>query len=874
MMENDNASPAASSSRISVSQRQARIYALTHELRSLTGQSQKKIARSLFSALVHATGVRSGRIFLRNDRGTPEYCLLLVKGRLNEYDEATSPSLQEQALAGWAYRERRGVLIADTTTDPRWSTWAQAPEATSAGSALAVPMLLAAQPIGAIALIAERPNYFVETDLGLVSNLADQTAIMIENSRLSIQLTQQQNLISALHQTAHTVSTSAGFYQTLHAVLQQLTQTVVARCGLILLLADKRLFPVTAIGFANIDSLLSQTFTATDLPAIFHVLDQGRLIITGNEEQLKGLGALVTPQPVQAWAIAPLLAQAETLGVLILADPGQQRSDDQNISTINAFADQLALTIANHRLAQEKERSLRKLAFLSETGQAITSTLNLEQILQLLLEQVRDLLQIDAVSIALRDERTGGLVFEAASGAGAAAVLGVRLKPGQGIAGWVAETGKPLLVKNADNDPRFYDGVDRKTGFRTRAVLCVPVVSKGHVVGVIEALNPDQAPFDRQTIELLKALSGLAASAIENARLFAQVRSAEKRYEGLFEGSANPIIITDLRGIIIEVNRNACALLGQTKDALTGVNLANLRSADDSLDFAGPLEHIKAGSETIFQTDISSGGQRTTIEIRGKRIQVKDTILIQWIGCNISDAIELEQTRADMVSMIIHDLRNPLANIMNSLDVMNDVINENDGSVSLDDLLNIANRSGQRMHQLIDSMLDISRLEAGHTILETRPTDLVPLLHDTIEFLKPQTDMRRINISARFAPDLPQVEIDADMISRVILNLLENANKFTHLDGSIQLTANVVGPDIEVTVSDNGPGIPPDQMPHIFEKFSRVHYKDGPEGTGLGLAFCKLAVETHGGRIWAESILGRGTTFRFTIPVKKPRDPS
>ncbi len=617
-------------------------------------------------------------------------------------------------------------------------------------------------------------------------------------------------------------------------------------------------------------SLLSRSITPTDIPAISHALGQGCSTIIDDRDQLRGLDALVKLEPGQAWAVAPLVAQKEPLGVVLLTGPGLQARDDQTIPTINVYADHIAICIAIHRLTREKDQGLRRLAFLNQTGQAITSTLNLAQILQLLMEKVQSLLQIDAVSIALRDEQTGGLVFEAASGAGAEDVLGVRLRPGQGIAGWVAEKGKPLLVKDVYNDPRFYDGVDRRTGFRTQALLCIPIVAKGRVVGIIEALNPDRSAFDRQNIKLLKALSDLAASAIENARLFAQVRNAEACYAGLFEDSANPIIITDLKGIVIDANRSACTLLGQTKNALRGATLASLRLARDNQEIVDPFERIKADGETVFQTDILSDGQRITVEVKGKRILVEDTALVQWVGRDISAEIELEETREDMVRMIIHDLRNPLANIMNSLDVLTDVINERDVSVSVDELLKIAKRSGQRMHQLINSILDIGRLETGQAILDTRPTHLIPLLYDVIEFIKPQTDIRGIDITTSFAPNLPQVEIDADMISRVVLNLLENANKFTPMGGSIQVTANVRGTDVEVKVIDNGPGISPEQIPSIFEKFTRIKIEDGPEGTGLGLAFCKLAIETHGGQIWAESKVGKGTTFHFTLPLHHP----
>jgi signal transduction histidine kinase len=212
---------------------------------------------------------------------------------------------------------------------------------------------------------------------------------------------------------------------------------------------------------------------------------------------------------------------------------------------------------------------------------------------------------------------------------------------------------------------------------------------------------------------------------------------------------------------------------------------------------------------------------------------------------------------------------------MNSLDVLYDVIDEQDDSVSRTELLNIAKRSGKRLQNLINSILDISWLETGQAMLKTQATDPAPLLREAVEFVSPQAEVGEIDLSASFAETLPQVEIDSDMILRVILNLLDNAIKFTQVGGKVNLTATVVDTAIEVAIADNGPGIPPSQIPTIFEKFTRVRRENGPKGTGLGLTFCHLAVKAHGGNIWVESKLGRGTTFRFTLPIfreKKEED--
>ncbi len=850
------------------SQREAKICTISQELYSLTGQKQAKIARWMFRAFARSVNASAGHMFLVNRENQPVHCLALQGEHLRTVDPAATQGWVEQGLTGWAFHQRRGLLVANLALDPRWSSWAESQDDLPKGSALAVPFLLGGHPLGALALLSDKPQHFAATDLELATQLANQTSVILQNSRLRARVEQKQETIDALCQTAHTTSTSLALDQVVHTTLHHAAQAIPYQGAMVLLQEEEHLRPITVTGFQNPDKISQRVFTPSETPALFQILHREQPLVVQDGEPATTLG-LTLSEPIRTWAFFPLIARGETQGLAILASSTPHAYDKQNVRVITAFVDQIASTVAGERLAQETNKRLRELSFLNETGQAITSTLNLDRVLHMLLERVRDLLQVDAVSIALKDEHTGELIFEAASGEGAAGVLGAQLKPGQGIAGWVAETGKPLIVPDVYKDTRFFPDIDKKTGMTTQAILCVPIILKGQVVGIIEALNPDKAAFNQHAIKLLGGLSGLAATAIDNARLFNQVRNAEARYAGLFEDSVNPIIITDLKGIIVDINRNACALLGQTQEALSGTKLTSLRSADGSLDFAAPHRKILSGQDETFQTIILSNGQRVKVEVTGKQITVKGTTLIQWIGRDISAESELEQLREDMTRMIIHDLRNPLSNIMNSLDVMQDVIREKDTSISLLELLKIAQRSGQRLHQLISSILDMSRLEAGQEVLDTKPTNLLPVLKEVIEFVEPQANIREIQLVADLDPHMPKVEIDRDMISRVTLNLMDNAIKFTQIGGKVKISTNVLPSEVEIAVTDNGPGIPANKLDTIFEKFVRVRSKDGPQGTGLGLAFCQLAVQAHGGRIWVESRVGHGSTFYLTLPISQ-----
>jgi NtrC-family two-component system sensor histidine kinase KinB len=863
-MEHGSADPRVMASNDLASERHARLITIFGELNTLLGQSKSRVGRGLFTALLEATQAEFGRLCLVDEDDIPDLCLIATNNDLQEFDNTTSPPLHPHSLTGWVFRQQRAVLVPDISRDPRWRSWEEGVPSLTAGSALSVPIPTKTRPLGALTLISKQPGLFSETDLTIVAGLAEHTAVIIENAELAELLSQQDKTITALYQSMREVNSASDLSQVLYAILDDLIQSTPIQFGLILNQEDGRLRPATTAGYEPGDNLGS-AYTSLEIPNIHRALAKGKTIIS--QAPLADLEKLEIPQPIQVWAIVPLVTKQDVWGVAILASSRSSSFNTRHLPIINVFAAQVAIAVANHRLRLETNRRLRELAFLHETGQAITSTLDLDRILQLLLEKVRALLNIDAASIALRDDATGRLVFEAAAGKGAADVIGVQLEPGQGIAGWVAETGKPLVVQDAYQDARFFSEIDRRTGTITQAILCIPILLKGQVVGVIQALNPDEGRFAEQDIEILNALSGMAATAIDNARLFTQVRGAEARYEGLFEDSANPIIITDMHGAIVEANRNACTLLGHTKETLQGANVADLHAIKGTLDFVDTLSQVRAGHEVAFETKIVDKDQRKTVEIKGKQITVKNTPFIQWIGRDISAEIELEQMRDDMVRMIVHDLRNPLANIMNSLDVLHDVIIEGDDSVSQDELLKIARRSGKRMHQLISSILDISRLEAGHTILETQAADLEPLITDAIEFVRPQIDIKSIHLATDILPHMPAVDIDSDMISRVILNLLDNACKFAPVGGKIHLEAKPVGEMIEIKIADDGPGIPAAQLEPIFDKFTRIALPDMPQGTGLGLAFCRLAIDSHGGRIWAESELGQGSSFHFTLPT-------
>jgi signal transduction histidine kinase len=216
--------------------------------------------------------------------------------------------------------------------------------------------------------------------------------------------------------------------------------------------------------------------------------------------------------------------------------------------------------------------------------------------------------------------------------------------------------------------------------------------------------------------------------------------------------------------------------------------------------------------------------------------------------------------------MIFHDLRSPLGNIVSSLEMMSTLMPMDD---TLNSMLNIARNSTGRIQRLVNSLLDINRLETGQQIVDQNSIDPVALVRESLRDVEPAAAARQHIVTNRATSVLPLIWVDVDMIYRVLINLLENAIKFTPVGGRIDIGAQTSqdGMFVKFWVRDNGPGIPPAERERIFEKFTRLRGKNKPGGLGVGLAFCRLAVHGHGGEIWIESEVDKGTTFWLTLPV-------
>ncbi len=439
----------------------------------------------------------------------------------------------------------------------------------------------------------------------------------------------------------------------------------------------------------------------------------------------------------------------------------------------------------------------------------------------------------------------------------------------QGLAGWVMRHREAVLVPDTSKDERWLRRADdsiEQSG--SKSAICLPLESRDKLVGILTIVHPAPGFFNEDNFALLQTIADQASIGIYNARLYDSLQSATRRYHELFDDSIDPILITDAQGKILEANRQAEHVSGYSQADLDGMPASNL--IELRLDLLGSqYESLQDDRLVAYELELRKKNQETLpVEVHVRNVRIGAETSVQWTLRDISERKALDSLQEDLMAMIYHDLRSPLANIVSSLDMLSSLI-PMDESPSLKSIFSIANRSTERLQRLINSLLDINRLESGQPITNRSQVDIHELVRELLDAVGPVVEGKQQKVEIKLPEAFPMLWVDSDMIRRVLINLVENATKFTPINGQIIIGGEDQGDWLLLWVQDSGPGIPLEAQEHIFNKFIRLQTERYPRGVGLGLAFCRLAVQAHGGNIWVESQEGAGSRFLFTLPAAR-----
>lgn len=576
---------------------------------------------------------------------------------------------------------------------------------------------------------------------------------------------------------------------------------------------------------------------------------------------------------VRSAVCVPIQLPDTLIGILTITSRQPNKFEEGDLAMLSIIADQAAFALTNARLFEAEQQRRRLADTLTSITQTINSTLDLDEVLDLILEQLRLVVEYDSSSILLFEDDNITLTVRAAKGFdNIEEALTVRLTYDEYSPNYQAIYMKiPFVIPDVDQEPHWIKSVSSKN---VRSWIGAPLIARGEAVGILTVDSHELDKYQEDNVKIVATFADHAATAVANAQAVTQLQKAEATYASLFEDSTDIIFITDYDGTILDINRKACQILRRPKDFFIKSSISFI---DPQLTtyLAEQTKRLKVWREPSIELEVKDAYRQTVpLEIKVRQIQYKGKEGVEWVGRDISARKEIEQLRQDMVHMLVHDLRGPLGNIINIIDLIKMMLATQPDHPKLPDFLDMAKRSGQTIKDLVDSMLDVSRLEEGEVPLQRSMTYIGELLLAVQEQVGPQAESKDMELTIDPVPNDLAVWLDTSLIRRVLINVVGNAAKYTPIEGHISVSTSATETELHFTVSDDGPGISPQNLTSIFDKFSRADYSTSISGVGLGLAFCKLAVEAHEGKIYVESegIPGQGSTFHVILPIMEPTE--
>lgn len=510
---------------------------------------------------------------------------------------------------------------------------------------------------------------------------------------------------------------------------------------------------------------------------------------------------------------------------------------------------------------------LRQRDYLLQIARALTSRLDLPEVLRLVIQHAVEMLNGHVGIIALRDEYNGS--FRIVASHGLPSVLIPRLRP---FLSSLPAPMQPDQWRIPDLQVKL-SLMAAELGIGLRQVVSLPLSVDGELTGVIYVFRTSGAAFSENDQQVLQSFADQAAIALRNARLYESAVEEKRRLDALIDNSADGVLILDHAGRIEIFNRALSELTGCPQEVALGRHcsevlvLHNEQGVNLCAQVCPLLDPTNRSKSSVEGEIIRPDGRHVAVSITysplfdeaGYRVNIVANVR------DITRAREAEELKSTLLSVISHELKTPVALIKGYAGTLRRP-DANWDKETLDQSLAIIEEEADRLNQLINNLLEASRIQAGGLKLRFGYLRLDRLARKVADEFRTQTTKH--NIVVEFPQELPPIMGDEERLREVISNLISNAIKYSPQGGNIRIGGSADDKQVHLFVSDEGIGIEPAERDRIFERFYRVDNASArrTQGAGLGLFLVKAVVEAHGGRVWVESVMGEGSQFNLTLP--------
>ncbi|MCC7207085.1 MAG: GAF domain-containing protein [Anaerolineae bacterium] len=757
--------------------------------------------------------------------------LILEAGRRTDdqpfpRNRARLPLTDPTALTFAAHKGQR-VNIADTSSPEQDPPFEPIPALGSVRSQIVLPISYKGAVLGVLSAYSNQPDTFSARDVHVLELVSANLGVAIENAQLFRQIGQRMRQLELLQSISANAIEGLDVEGVLVGAVQSLRQIMGYSLVAVGLTDPERSSPsdlidVTCTSRAPGGEVTLETYRAAiDPRTVLGASVRGGLLLIDDLHNQNGTPLLgLHPESRSALAM-PLRTGGESLGALCVESARSAAFSGADVEALSILGNQLSIAIRAARLFQQAQLRLQEISMFRHIA--------------------------DEANLGILTRDADGLITYA--NRAATAFFGFDSPDalqGTSVLNLYAEGQANLLEEHLE----ALDGQAHR--------------AKGWTAEVLHSRRDGQIVASRTSLFPVHARDGnlLTCAMIfqditRQRALTEEMRRANARFEALFAATTDGFIVWDEHRRIVMVNPSAARILEASADTLVGY-----RRGDPT------------PSARLEQVLLTPDGQ--PVELQGKRRCVVRCQTVPWSSGNASgeltilydetDRASLESSREETITMLVHDLRSPLASVASGVELARQVLLETSDPAVAAHSLEVAQRGLQRVLEIADSLLDITRLEAGKLPLNRAPVDAPSLLQDAVAMLAEQAHAANVSLRANWEDGLPVIQGDAALLGRALNNLLDNALKFAPSGSIVEVSARREGgAGIRLSVIDSGPGIPEAYRNVIFEKYSQVPGIRGRRrGTGLGLALCRLVAEAHGGRAWVEPRPGGGSIFSFT----------
>lgn len=845
------------------------------------------LLKTLYLQIGKALQIDHFTVALRDDEHSLiRYELVVQQGRTQPAGQTPvdAPLIQQVLQTG------RPLLLEDTTASPFGTSL---PE--SVTSWLGVPLLAGTQTLGAMAIFSQdNRRHFTPDDVRLLNIIAASASIAIENARLYTRNALRAEQLATLNQVSRLLTGTLSPQEVLDTIVSSASTVSDAQGVAVYLIAEyetkSTLRLVRSAGLSEHFASAAPAPFTTEQMVIGQRVSPLLIRDVQQDERTLSLRPLLNAENIQALAELPLAIGDTKFGVVALYFHRVQPALHEQADLLQAYATQAAQAIKNARAYDTTDKALEQrveqLYALAALGRVLNATLETAQVYEVMLNYALDSTRATRGAVVLKN---GAELRVAAQKHYPPEALQDPSLLEQGIPGRVLQSGQPVHVDDVRTDTGYLPLVPR-----TRSLLVVPVLKAREVLGLILLESDDIAAFTEGDTQFVSQMAYQAVVAADNTRLFQHVRETRDNLQEILNTMEEGLILIDA-SLKIALANERVDLPGFQSDDLIGRAVRDLLT-DEKLAFATRtgfntpdnvrrlLEQIQHPGEWHaypphnYEISDEHGRtryiQRQIFPLRDEREHIIGALLVFY---DRTDERELARAQETVTQMLVHDLRSPLSAVTTSLRLLQQLVPaDSDYKAIVEKTTEVSRRAIRKVLMRVDSLLDVAKMESGDIYLDRQPVDVLTLIDAVHTELMPLANEMHVTMVIDLMPDLPMLNVDADKVERMLLNLVDNALKYTPEDSTITIRARMDGDAgwIQLSVSDEGPGVPDEYKSRLFDRFVQITGRQGTRrGVGLGLAFCQLVAKSHGGRIWIEDNHPKGTIFIATLPVVIVNEP-